>query len=798
METNGDPEESQLNDENPQIPVDEPINASASNRHPDNQDPQTSNEQHSNPPPLTFRPTNHNPHSHQPTKAFESAESSRIKINNEPASQSSEEPSGSQSYGWGKVTSLLPFLGSASSERSTKILDSSTQRSFVQQKDSEKKTLSLPKNGTVDEYSDDDLACPICHEIMKDVFMTVCGHSYCHVCISQHIKMNSDCPLCRANVSPNKVYPNFQLNRVAEQRTRILAKSENNANLMASLYPRKGKEINYELLAERLSKDMSQQEILTLFNKTLERCKRIESDDSQIRSCLLKIFLVKFRERNEEAIKEMVSQLLCIEEDLKSTGPDEPIAISLAEDSSILKHQLVDGERTLMNPVGSKRGHENIDSSECEQEENQLYVQNSLHPDILEDFGDAEMMKKKQKIEDRFDDLRELYLGTCRNTRTPESIDDFSSMLYQVTRYSQFKVLDTLYYTDVAASSSIVSSIEFDRDDEYFAVGGVTKEIKIYDFSMMGDGSGPDADIPENEHEENTESQDVPERTTGDSSGGYVGRFRPSAITHCPVSIMRCNHKISCLSWNTYIKSQIASSDYEGVVNIWDASTGTCIRGFSEHKRRVWSVDTCSTNPLLLASGSDDSTVKIWSTQMRHSIHTLGQKGNVCCAKFAPNSSYKLAVGSADHNISCYDLRFPNKPFRVFKGHKKAVSYVQWASNDEIVSASTDNTLKLWNLGSKDCIRTFTGHQNEKNFVGLSLNEDWIACGSETNTLYMYYKGSRIPVANYKFPDMDNTTGNETGETDPAVFVSSVCWKNNSTRIVAANSKGMIKVLCLE
>ncbi|OAD79988.1 hypothetical protein PHYBLDRAFT_14784 [Phycomyces blakesleeanus NRRL 1555(-)] len=375
-----------------------------------------------------------------------------------------------------------------------------------------------------------------------------------------------------------------------------------------------------------------------------------------------------------------------------------------------------------------------------------------------------EVIKKKQRIEDRFEDLRELYLGTCGSTRTPESIDNFSSMLYQVTRYSQFKVLDTLYYTDIAASSSIVSSIEFDRDDEYFAVGGVTKEIKIYDFSMMG----------------------------------YVGRFRPSSIMHCPVRIMRCSHKISCLSWNTYIKSQIASSDYEGVVNIWDASSGTCIRAFNEHKRRVWSVDTCSANPLLLASGSDDSTVKIWSTQMRQSVHTLGQKGNVCCAKFAPNSSYKLAVGSADHNISCYDLRFPNKPFRVFKGHRKAVSYVQWASNDEIVSASTDNTLKLWNLESKDCIRTFTGHQNEKNFVGLSLNEDWIACGSETNTLYMYYKGSRIPVANYRFPDVDNMIGNEVGDTEPPVFVSSLCWKNNSTRIVAANSKGMIKVLCLE
>lgn len=41
---------------------------------------------------------------------------------------------------------------------------------------------------------------------------------------------------------------------------------------------------------------------------------------------------------------------------------------------------------------------------------------------------------------------------------------------------------------------------------------------------------------------------------------------------------------------------------------------------------------------------------------------------------------------------------------------------------------------------------------NEKNFVGLSVNNDWIACGSETNTVYTYHKYSKTPIAKYKFP----------------------------------------------
>lgn len=105
-----------------------------------------------------------------------------------------------------------------------------------------------------------------------------------------------------------------------------------------------------------------------------------------------------------------------------------------------------------------------------------------------------------------------------------------------------------------------------------------------------------------------------------------------------------------------------------------------------------------------------------------------------------------------DHQVSCYDLRSPKVPFKTFNGHKKAVSYVKWLNDNEIVSASTDSSLKLWNLNKDDCEKTFSGHQNEKNFVGLSVKDDWIACGSESNTVYTYHKNSRYPVAQYKFP----------------------------------------------
>ena len=106
--------------------------------------------------------------------------------------------------------------------------------------------------------------------------------------------------------------------------------------------------------------------------------------------------------------------------------------------------------------------------------------------------------------------------------------------------------------------------------------------------------------------------------------------------------------------------------------------------------------------------------------------------------------------------------RSTKQPLNVFKGHRKAVSYVKFLSSEDIVSASTDSQLKLWNVNQSHCARSFTGdttimfsvssrqvciflllagHVNEKNFVGLATDGDYITCGSENNGLYVYYKG---------------------------------------------------------
>ena len=58
-------------------------------------------------------------------------------------------------------------------------------------------------------------------------------------------------------------------------------------------------------------------------------------------------------------------------------------------------------------------------------------------------------------------------------------LDEFSGGLRNFTRFSTFREVSSLSYGDPGSGCNIVSSIEFDRDAEFFAVAGVTKKIKV-------------------------------------------------------------------------------------------------------------------------------------------------------------------------------------------------------------------------------------------------------------------------------------------------------------------------------
>lgn len=342
-----------------------------------------------------------------------------------------------------------------------------------------------------------------------------------------------------------------------------------------------------------------------------------------------------------------------------------------------------------------------------------------------------------------------------------KALENFEDELCLVTRSISLKRCASIGgdFADFAANNAMVCCASWDRDGELFATAGTSKSICVYETSAV---------------------------------------VRLGARVHCPALEFKAQSKVSALCCNPYVKQSLASGDYQGVVQLWDVAKEVSTWENTTHRRRVWSIDFSDVDPTKLASGSDDGTVRVFSTTTKESVCVLNNRANVCSVKFHPTSAHLLAIGSADHKVHCYDLRQPNAPLATLQGHRKAVSYVRWVGN-EIVSASTDNTLKLWDITRRDprkaCVRTYMGHTNEKNFVGLSANANgYIACGSEDNVVHVYAKHSSSPVACYGF-NAEGATPITQNRRDKGGFISSVAWSPDNKHLIAANSRGHLKIL---
>lgn len=619
------------------------------------------------------------------------------------------------------------------------------------------------------EDKNNDYLCPVCFELIDEAHITRCGHTFCLHCLTKSLESNPRCPKCSCPLNINEhVFPNFLLNElISKYKNRIGAEIpglSREGSFERDQGPLDG--LRHYLASEY--QNLSLPDVNVILEFLTQRKHLLEAESCAAQNKLLHEFLTQLLLQREEQLTQLTKEVALIKKDI---GKVENILQSVQSKCP----KLDDSVSIKLEPSNLLESLPGTSSAEGPPPSNGF---NGSHKSS--DLTSMTLPMRRKRMHAHFDDFvqcyfstraKELILGNNEERERGTPMDDrtmgahtsnggldlFRENLVKFSRYNTLRPLATLNYSnDIFNNSTIVSSIEFDKDNEFFAIAGVTKRIKVFDYGAV---------------------------------------IRDTVDIHYPCSEMVSNSKISCISWNSYRKGTLASSDYEGTVTVWDANTGQRCKTFQEHEKRCWSVDFNNVDTRLIASGSDDARVKLWSLNSDQSIASLEAKANVCCVKFNPRSSCHLAFGSADHCVHYYDLRNMKEALTVFRGHKKAVSYVKFLNHEEIVSASTDSQLKMWNINQTHCLRSFVGHINEKNFVGLATDGEYVACGSENNALYVYYKGLSKQLFSFKFDAVRIVLEKDRKEDDVNEFVSAVCWRQHSNVVVAANSQGIIKVL---
>lgn len=489
----------------------------------------------------------------------------------------------------------------------------------------------------------------------------------------------------------------------------------------------------------------------------------IHEEESE--SELLLYFLMSLKDQKQKDTAKLVEELKCIEADVQEVQRRQSSKASFP--SSHQESLVLRENRFIQKGASSSDVYPKLPPV-CENETRLIKNIRQLESAYfsmrsnIQLSDDVAMVRRTEEVLNN----QENFVSTGNDKekyRTTDRLGGFFDGLCKYGRYSKFRARGILRNADLNSFANVICSLSFDRDEEYLAAGGVSKKIKVFEYRAF---------------------------------------FNDSVDIHYPIIEMSNKSKLSCICWNSYIRNYLATTDYDGAVKLWDASTGQAFSHLTEHNERAWSVDFSRVDPTKLASGSDDHLVKLWSINEKNSVCTIRNKANVCCVQFSPDSSHFLAYSSADYKTYCYDLRNVSAPWCILAGHEKSVSYSKFLDAETLISASTDNSLKIWDLNKTNssgysadaCVLTLKGHTNEKNFVGLSVNNGYITCGSETNEVFAYYKSLPMPITSHKFGSIDPISGKETDD-DNGQFVSSVCWRQKSNTVLAASSSGCIKLL---
>ncbi|KAJ3263236.1 Transducin (beta)-like 3, partial [Blyttiomyces sp. JEL0837] len=143
--------------------------------------------------------------------------------------------------------------------------------------------------------------------------------------------------------------------------------------------------------------------------------------------------------------------------------------------------------------------------------------------------------------------------------------------------------------------------------------------------------------------------------------------------------------------------------------------TETVIRTWKAHDAPVLAMafDPSST---LAATGSADSTVRVWDVFRGHATHYFkGHSGVVSCLAFHSSkrsaNDIILASGSDDCKIRIWDLSSRSCTF-VLDGHVSVVTNLEFSSNGEaLLSGGRDKVINMWSVSSGDLIKTLPTYE---------------------------------------------------------------------------------------
>lgn len=181
----------------------------------------------------------------------------------------------------------------------------------------------------------------------------------------------------------------------------------------------------------------------------------------------------------------------------------------------------------------------------------------------------------------------------------------------------------------------------------------------------------------------------------------------------------------------------IASSSDDKTVKIFDLSVMKEINSYNEHTSDVKTVDWAKPKSIIATSGKDKK-IKFFDCRSKDSFYSMNDshKNIINKVRFNSDCNY-LLTASKDHNVKLIDMRMMKKPIQKFDHHTKGVNSISWnpSNANSFCSIGEDKKIVHWFVDSEKYCNIDDAHNEEIFSLCYNPNGSSLYTGSKFSSI---------------------------------------------------------------